>query len=62
MATSDEDIYSGLDRQLNSPEVPLAQRFRALFTLKSLGGERAIQVIAKGPLASTNGATRTECS
>ncbi|POY73519.1 hypothetical protein BMF94_3456 [Rhodotorula taiwanensis] len=48
MATSDEDIYSGLDRQLNSPEVPLAQRFRALFTLKSLGGERAIQVIAKG--------------
>lgn len=48
MATTDEDIYSGLDRQLNSHEVPLAQRFRALFTLKSLGGERAIQVIAKG--------------
>ncbi|GEM09364.1 deoxyhypusine monooxygenase [Rhodotorula toruloides] len=43
-----EDVYDQLDRQLNSHEVPLAQRFRALFTLKSLGGERAIEVIGKG--------------
>jgi deoxyhypusine monooxygenase len=48
MASTDEDVYAGLDRQLNSHEVPLAQRFRALFTLKSLGGPRAIEVIAKG--------------
>lgn len=53
MASTDEDVYAGLDRQLNSHEVPLAQRFRALFTLKSLGGLRAIEVIAKGePLAA----------
>ncbi|GAA6053138.1 hypothetical protein NBRC10513_000102 [Rhodotorula toruloides] len=43
-----EDVYDQLDRQLNSHEVPLAQRFRALFTLKSLGGDRAIEVIGKG--------------
>ena len=51
MASTDEDVYAGLDRQLNSHEVPLAQRFRALFTLKSLGGPRAIEVIAKGERA-----------
>ncbi|GAA5901678.1 deoxyhypusine monooxygenase [Sporobolomyces salmoneus] len=44
----EEDIYTPLDRLLNSAETPLAQRFRALFTLKSLGGPRAIEIIAKG--------------
>lgn len=43
-----EDVYDQLDRQLNSHDIPLAQRFRALFTLKSLGGDRAIEVIGKG--------------
>ncbi|GAA6011379.1 hypothetical protein JCM11491_002763 [Sporobolomyces phaffii] len=42
------DIYTPLDHLLNSSETPLAQRFRALFTLKSLGGPRAIEIIAKG--------------
>ncbi|GAA6050514.1 hypothetical protein JCM3770_005578 [Rhodotorula araucariae] len=44
MAT-DADIYATLERQLTSHDVPLAQRFRALFTLKSLGGPRAIDAI-----------------
>lgn len=48
MAATDDDVYAQLDRQLNSSAVPLAERFRALFTLKSLGGHRAIEVIAKG--------------
>lgn len=39
---------SSLDEQLNSESTPLAQRFRALFTLKSLGGHRAIDIIGKG--------------
>ncbi|GAA5974107.1 hypothetical protein JCM11641_003438 [Rhodosporidiobolus odoratus] len=47
MAT-DDDVYAQLDQQLNTESVPLAQRFRALFTLKSLGGDRAIEVIGKG--------------
>ncbi|GAA6022725.1 hypothetical protein JCM8202_002751 [Rhodotorula sphaerocarpa] len=48
MAATDDDVYAQLDCQLNSSAVPLAERFRALFTLKSLGGHRAIEVIAKG--------------
>ncbi|GAA5951159.1 hypothetical protein JCM3765_002403 [Sporobolomyces pararoseus] len=45
---AEEDIYTPLDKLLNSNSTPLAQRFRALFTLKSLGGPRAIEIIAKG--------------
>lgn len=37
-----------LDEQLNSESTPLAQRFRALFTLKSLKSHRAIDIIGKG--------------
>ncbi|KAF6211898.1 hypothetical protein GE061_012415 [Apolygus lucorum] len=33
---------------LNDPNVPLHQRFRALFTLRNIGGEDAINEIAKG--------------
>jgi len=47
-AQSDAEVFANLDKQLNSHDVPLAQRFRALFTLKSLGGERAIEVIGRG--------------
>ena len=50
---AEEDIYTPLDRLLNSESTPLAQRFRALFTLKSLGGPRAIEIISKGQLSHT---------
>jgi len=43
-----EANLNSLDAQLNSEATPLAQRFRALFTLKSLGGHRAIDIIGKG--------------
>ncbi|GAA5910883.1 hypothetical protein JCM6882_001919, partial [Rhodosporidiobolus microsporus] len=46
--STDEEVWANLDRQLNTETVPLAQRFRALFTLKSLGGEKAIEIIGKG--------------
>lgn len=39
-----------LDGQLNSTTTPLAKRFRALFTLKSIGSPRAIEIIGKGAL------------
>ncbi|SCV72863.1 BQ2448_4400 [Microbotryum intermedium] len=45
---STPDLFNQLDAKLNSSSTPLAQRFRALFTLKSLGGHRAIDVIGKG--------------
>lgn len=47
-ATQLEANFVSLDSQLNSEATPLAQRFRALFTLKSLGGHRAIDIIGKG--------------
>lgn len=37
-----------LQRQLTDPTLPLARRFRALFTLKNIGGLAAIQAIAAG--------------
>ncbi|KAI5481836.1 deoxyhypusine monooxygenase [Pseudohyphozyma bogoriensis] len=40
--------FAALDQQLNSESTPLAQRFRALFTLKGLGGLKAIEIIGKG--------------
>ncbi|KAK4051285.1 Nuclear import receptor [Microbotryomycetes sp. JL221] len=40
--------FDQLDQQLNSDTVPLALRFRALFTLKNVGGPRAIEIIGKG--------------
>ncbi|KAK4702085.1 deoxyhypusine monooxygenase, partial [Phenoliferia sp. Uapishka_3] len=56
MSSSPEMIEANLvslDSQLNSSSTPLAQRFRALFTLKSIGTPRAIEIIGKGPLCST---------
>lgn len=58
MATLLESNFLSLDSQLNSSSTPLAQRFRALFTLKSLGGPRAIEIIGKG--ASTRWKGRRE--
>jgi deoxyhypusine monooxygenase len=46
--STDEEVFANLDKQLNTHSVPLAQRFRALFTLKALGGAKAIEVIGKG--------------
>lgn len=37
-----------LDQDLNSEATPLAQRFRSLFTLKSIGSIEAITIIGKG--------------
>lgn len=47
IASTPADLAS-LDQQLNSDETPLAQRFRALFTLKSIGSHAAIDIIGKG--------------
>jgi hypothetical protein len=47
IASTPADLAS-LDQQLNSDETPLAQRFRALFTLKSIGSHEAIDIIGKG--------------
>ncbi|KAJ3163523.1 hypothetical protein HDU86_000104 [Geranomyces michiganensis] len=44
----DAKKYASLDAQLNDPAVPLAQRFRALFTLKSLNTAQSVAIIAKG--------------
>lgn len=46
---------AALDKQLNSAATPLAQRFRALFTLKAIHSLEAIQVIGKGELAADLG-------
>ena len=48
MAT--EEQLRALDLSLNSATTPLAQRFRSLFTLKSIGSIEAIEIIGKGPL------------
>ncbi|GAA5850786.1 hypothetical protein JCM8547_009090 [Rhodosporidiobolus lusitaniae] len=46
--STDSEVFSQLSHQLLTETVPLAQRFRALFTLKSLGGPQAIEIIGKG--------------
>lgn len=46
--TIDNVNYAALDRQLNSATTPLAARFRALFTLKSIATPQAIEIIGKG--------------
>lgn len=50
MAATKETI-DALERQLlnTTGDIPLHDRFRALFTLKSLKSETAIAAIAKGP-------------
>lgn len=47
-ATADE--YSELEATLlnTSGDVPLAKRFRALFTLRGLKSHRAIEIIGQG--------------
>jgi len=50
-----DDIVA-IDSVLNSTSTPLADRFRALFTLKNLGGSKAIEAIGKGFADPQNGA------
>ncbi|KAI9140322.1 Deoxyhypusine hydroxylase [Paraphysoderma sedebokerense] len=49
-ARSDPNVYSKLESILlnRTGNVPMAERFRALFTLKALGSDQAIDVIGKG--------------
>ena len=45
-----EDAYNALKASLlnESGKVPLHERFRALFTLKSLKNQRAVDIISQG--------------
>jgi deoxyhypusine monooxygenase len=45
-----ENDYAALEATLTnaSGNVPLAKRFRALFTLKALADKRAVEIIGKG--------------
>lgn len=52
---SEKDIAS-IGHVLNSPAAPLADRFRALFTLKNLGGPAAVEAIGRGFDEPDNGA------
>lgn len=47
-----DDAYTALRASLlnESGKTPLHERFRALFTLKSLKNERAIEIISEGAL------------
>lgn len=49
-----------LDASLNSESTPLAQRFRDLFTLKSIGSFEAIQIIGKGQSSTTRFRSKKE--
>ena len=53
--SSEEDILA-IGQVLNSSSTPLADRFRALFTLKNLGGAAAIEAIGRGFADPKNGA------
>lgn len=47
MVQIDDDKIRGIGKLLNDPNRPLKERFRALFTLKNLGGAEAIQQISQ---------------
>jgi len=53
--SSEKDILA-IGQVLNSSSTPLADRFRALFTLKNLGGAAAIEAIGRGFADPQNGA------
>jgi len=48
--------FTEIGNILNNTTLPLAERFRALFTLKNLGGSEAIDLISKGFHNPANGA------
>lgn len=47
MAAASENNITDIGKLLNDAERPLKERFRALFTLKNLGGEAAINEISR---------------
>jgi len=47
MSAVSEEHVAAVGRLLNNPERPLKERFRALFTLKNIGGPTALQWIIK---------------
>lgn len=47
MAELNEPALRNVGKVLNDPSRPMKERFRALFTLKNLGGETAIQCISE---------------
>jgi deoxyhypusine monooxygenase len=47
--------YPFLKSQLLGQDVPLSKRFRALFTLKSLKSDEAVDIIGLGKLVFTFG-------
>ena len=49
MSSINDEQVAAVGRLLNNPERPLKERFRALFTLKNIGGPLALKWIAKVP-------------
>ncbi|XP_026317532.1 deoxyhypusine hydroxylase [Hyposmocoma kahamanoa] len=47
MAKVNENAVNNIGKVLNDPSRPMKERFRALFTLRNLGGEIAIQCISE---------------
>ncbi|XP_049869190.1 deoxyhypusine hydroxylase [Pectinophora gossypiella] len=47
MVNISEDAIKNIGKVLNDPSRPMKERFRALFTLRNLGGEAAIQCISE---------------
>ena len=45
MTNINDNAIENIGRVLNDPERPMKERFRALFTLRNLGGETAINCI-----------------
>lgn len=48
MSAINSDNIHAIGKVLNDNSRPLKERFRALFTLKNIGGELAIECIKKG--------------
>lgn len=47
MAKVSEEAVKNIGKVLNDPSRPMKERFRALFTLRNLGGETAIHCISE---------------
>lgn len=47
MSNISETAVKNIGKVLNDPARPMKERFRALFTLRNVGGEAAIQCISK---------------
>lgn len=47
MVKVDENKIEDIGKVLNNPDRPLKERFRALFTLKNIGGQQAVRLISE---------------